>query len=230
MANVTRGPLTLFFDLDGTLADPRDGMTQCHQHALERLGRPVPPQSELLQYIGPSLRWAFPRLLASDDPELIEAAIRYYRERYSTVGLFEQEVYPGIPELLRALHDDGFALYVVTSKPKIFAERIIRHFGLAPFFLAVFGPELDGRFDDKTELIAHIFLQIACPRQQAVMIGDRASDIVAGKTNGTRTIAVTYGFGSLEELTPTAPDHICHNPAEIRAAICGQSGAGPNQV
>jgi phosphoglycolate phosphatase len=210
---------TLFFDLDGTLADPREGMTKCHQHALARLGRPKPPQSELLQYIGPSLRWAFPRLLATDDPELIEAAVGYYRERYSTVGLFEQEIYPGIPELLHSLHDEDFALYVVTSKPRIFAKRILSHFGLAEYFVEVFGPELDGRFDDKTELIAHIFTQIACPPRQAVMIGDRASDIIAGKTNGTHTLAVTYGFGSIDELASTAPDCICHNPAEIHQAL-----------
>jgi phosphoglycolate phosphatase len=83
----------------------------------------------------------------------------------------------------------------------------------------VFGPELDGRFDDKTELIAHIFTQIACRPWQAVMIGDRASDILAGKANGMRTLAVTYGFGSVEELAPTAPDCICHNPTEIRQVL-----------
>jgi phosphoglycolate phosphatase len=210
---------TLFFDLDGTLADPREGMTKCHQHALGRLGRPVPPPSELLQYIGPSLRWTFPRLLSTDDPELIEAAVGYYRERYGTVGLFEQEIYPGVPELLRSLHDDGFILYVVTSKPKVYAERILCHFGLDKYFVDVFGPELDGRFDDKTELIAHIFTQIACRPWQAVMIGDRASDILAGKANGMRTLAVTYGFGSVEELAPTAPDCICHNPTEIRQVL-----------
>lgn len=217
---------TLFFDLDGTLADPSDGMTKCLRHALECLGWPTPPPAELLQYIGPSLRWTFPRLLASDDPELIEAAVGYYRQRYGTVGLFEQEIYPGIPPVLRSLHDDGFALYVVTSKPKIFAERIIRHFELDAYFVEVFGPDLDGRFDDKTELIAHIFARNICQPRQAVMIGDRASDIVAGKTNGAHTIAVTYGFGSVEELAATEPDCFCHNPAEIRQAMTITFGAG----
>ncbi|MBN1362109.1 MAG: HAD hydrolase-like protein [Sedimentisphaerales bacterium] len=210
---------TLFFDLDGTLADPREGMTKCLLHALQRLGRLAPAPEALLQYIGPSLRSAFPRLLESDDPGLIEAAVRYYRERYSTVGLFEQDIYPGIPLLLQTLHGDSFNLFVVTSKPQIFAQKILDHFRLAEYFADVFGPQLDGRFDDKTELIAHIFEQTTCQPRQAVMIGDRASDILAGKTNGTRTIAVTYGFGSAEELAGAEPDQICHSPAAIRDAV-----------
>lgn len=216
--NESSGP-NLFFDLDGTLADPRDGMTKCLRHALERLGRSVPGPSELLQYIGPSLRWTFPRLLSSDDPELIEAAVCYYRERYSTVGLYEQEVYPGIAALLESLHEDGFTLYVVTSKPQIYAERIIDHFRLAAYFEAVFGPQLNGRFDDKTELVAHVLQACSLTPRRSIMIGDRATDIVAGQANGTRTIAVTYGFGGLDELAPTAPDSICHSPAEIGATL-----------
>jgi phosphoglycolate phosphatase len=209
---------TLFFDLDGTLADPSDGITRCLRHALARLGRPVPPWEELLQYIGPSLRWTFPRLLGSDDPELIESAVAHYRQRYGTVGLFEQEIYPGIPALLQSLCDDGFALYVVTSKPRVFAEKIIEHFRLAAYFQEVFGPELNGRFDDKTELIAHMLAQGIGPPSHVVMIGDRASDILAGKANGTRTIAVTYGFGSAEELADAEPDQLCHGPTTIRDA------------
>ncbi len=211
--------LTLFFDLDGTLADPRDGMTKCHQYALERVGQPIPPQEDLVQYIGPPLRWTFSHLLGRDDPEVIEAAVGYYRERYSTVGLFEQEIYPGIPALLRSLHGDGFTLFVVTSKPTIFAEKIIDHFGLTAYFQRVFGPQLDGRFDDKTQLIAHIFAETTCQPHRTFMIGDRASDIIAGRANGTYTLAVTYGFGSAEELADAEPDQTCQRPADIRPAV-----------
>ncbi len=219
MAKAGTGISTLFFDLDGTLADPSDGITKCLRHALQCLGRPAPAHLELFQYIGPSLRQAFPRLLSSDEPELIEAAVRHYRERYSTVGLFEQAIYPGICQSLRSLHDDGFCLYVVTSKPTIYAERIIDHFDLAEYFEGVFGPQLDGRFDDKAELIAHIFEETARRPQQAVMIGDRASDIVAGKANGTHTMGVTYGFGSVAELAAAEPDRLCRRPDDIRTAV-----------
>jgi len=210
---------TLFFDLDGTLTDPREGISRCLQYGLEQLGRPFPAQAELVQYIGPPLRWTFPQLLGTDDAELVDEAIRHYRRRFADVGLFENKVYPGIPELLDGLQGDGCDLYVVTSKPTVYAERIIRHFGLDSYFVATFGPELDGNFDDKTELIAHILAERGLKPQQTVMIGDRASDITAGKTNGTRTLAVTYGFGDLEELTAAGPDMICHSPAEIRGLV-----------
>ena len=214
---------TLFFDLDGTLTDPREGITRCFQHALECLGRPFPPQAELTRYIGPSLRRAFPRLLSTDDDELVEAAIRHYRQRYAEVGLFENEVYAGIPEWLERLQTEGFKLYVVTSKPTIYAERIVQHFGLDTYFSGVFGPELDGRFDDKAELIRHLLDKLTIAAERTVMIGDRDSDIAAGKANGTRTIGVTYGFGSPEELTAIGPDHICRSPADILGTLWNEA-------
>lgn len=219
MVDSTQKPLTLFFDLDGTLSDPSDGITRCIQHALQRLGRPYPPKSELQHYIGPPLRWTFPRLLGTDDASLVDAAIGYYRERYETVGLFENEVYPGIPELLQRLQGAGFPLYVVTSKPTVYSDRIVRHFGLDRFFLKVYGPELDGRFDEKRELVEFILREHRLEPGRTVMIGDRARDVESGRTNGTRTIGVTYGFGSVEEITAAGPDAICHRPEDIRPAV-----------
>jgi phosphoglycolate phosphatase len=216
--------LTLFFDLDGTLSDPSEGITRSIQHALECLGRPYPSKDELKHYIGPPLRWTFPRLLGTDDRELVETAIGYYRERYETVGLFENEVYPGIPELLAQLRSDGYALYVVTSKPKVYADRIIRHFGLDRFFLGVYGPELDGRFDEKRELVGYILRERSIDPRRVIMIGDRARDIESGQAHGTRTLGVTYGFGSEEEITAAGPDEICHSPGEIHPAILRLSG------
>jgi phosphoglycolate phosphatase len=210
---------TLLFDLDGTLTDPREGITRCLQYGLEQLGRSFPDQAELVQYIGPPLRWTFPRLLGTADPELVDAAVRHYRDRYTDVGLFENVVYDGIPELLKSLRQGGFELIVVTCKPTVYADRIVKHFGLDSYFTGVFGPQLDGRFDDKTELVTHVLTERALAPQQTVMIGDRATDITAGKTNGTRTLAVTYGFGSLEELTAAAPDEICDSPPEIAGLL-----------
>jgi phosphoglycolate phosphatase len=209
----------LLFDLDGTLTDPREGITRCLQYGLERLGRPFPDQAELVQYIGPPLRWTFPRLLGTDDAELVDAAVRHYRDRYADVGLYENTLYAGIPELLESLQHRGFELIVTTCKPTVYAERIVSHFGLDSYFTAVFGPQLDGRFDDKTELVAHVLAERDLGPERTVMIGDRATDIAAGKANGTRTLAVTYGFGSLEELTAAGPDQICDSPAEIRGLL-----------
>jgi phosphoglycolate phosphatase len=200
MSRISRRSLNLFFDLDGTLSDPSEGITRSVQHALECLGRPYPSKSELIRYIGPPLRWTFPRLLDTDDKELVETAIRYYRERYEDVGLFENEVYPGIPELLRQLHDDGYP------------------------FIEVYGPELDGRFDEKRELVGFILHQRSLDPRRTVMIGDRASDIESGRAYGTRAIGVTYGFGTLDEITAAKPDQICRNPHELYPAVQGIHG------
>ncbi len=110
-------------------------------------------------------------------------------------------------------------MYVVTSKPTIYARRIIPHFGIDRYFLEVFGPELDGRFDEKCELVEHVLRQCALDPAETVMIGDRGRDIESGKANGTRTIGVTYGFGTEEELTAAGPDLICDSPAEIYRAL-----------
>ncbi len=210
---------TLFFDLDGTLTDPSEGITRCYQYSLEQLGYPFPTQADLLQYIGPPLRWTLPRLLGVEDEALVDAGVRHYRVRFADVGLFENELYQGVPELLETLSEAGFKLYVVTTKPAIYAKRILSHFDLDKYFVETYGPELDGRFDDKTELIEHILRERSLQPEETVMIGDRASDITAGKTNGTRTLAVTYGFGDTEELTAAGPDHLCHNPTEIRGIV-----------
>jgi len=219
MSGVTHRALSLFFDLDGTLSDPSEGITRSVQYALQCLGRPYPSRSELTRYIGPPLRWTFPRLLDTDDKDLVETAVNYYRQRYEDVGLFENEVYPGIPELLRRLRDDGYPLYVVTAKPRVYADRIIRHFELDPFFVEVYGPELDGRFDEKRELVGFILHQRSLDPGRTVMIGDRASDIESGRAHGTLAIGVTYGFGTVDEITAAKPDHICHSPSEIDPAV-----------
>ncbi len=219
MTDTTRKPLTLFLDLDGTLSDPSDGITRCIQYALERLGRPYPPKAELVQFIGPPLRWTFPRLLGSEDRDLIDRAVGFYRERYGDVGLFENVVYPGVPELLERLHTDGHRLYVVTSKPTVYSGRIIERFGFDRFFLKVFGPQLDGRFDEKSELIGHLLCEFSLEPGRTVMIGDRARDVESGKDHGTCTIGVTYGFGSEAEIAAAGPDDICRHPDEIQRAV-----------
>jgi phosphoglycolate phosphatase len=211
--------MTLFFDLDGTLSDPSDGITRCIQHALERLGRTYPPKAELVQFIGPPLRWTFPRLLGSEDKDLVDAAVGYYRERFGDVGLFENEVYPGVPEMLERLQGEGHRLYVVTSKPTVYSDRIVRHFGFDRWILKVFGPQLDGRFDEKSDLVEHILRELSLDPARTIMIGDRARDIESGKAHNTRTIGVTYGFGSEAELAAAGPDEVCRNPAEIDKAV-----------
>ena len=144
----------VLLDLDGTLTDPRPGIVRSIRHALDRLRRPCPDDDVLATCIGPPLRGSFGRLLQTTDPACIEQAMGFYRERFAEVGLYENEVYAGIPAMLDALGSTGGRLYVATAKPAVFAERIVRHFALDHHFAGVYGPDLDGHLDDKADLLA----------------------------------------------------------------------------
>ena len=138
------------FDLDGTLTNPKAGITRSIQYGLERLGRPVPEADELTWMIGPPLIASFTKLLGSSDDA--QEALRLYRERFGETGLFENEVYAGIPALLQNLQEKGVRLFVATSKPHVFARRILDHFDLSHFFIEIYGSELDNRNADKRDL------------------------------------------------------------------------------
>jgi phosphoglycolate phosphatase len=213
--------MDLFFDLDGTLTDPATGITRCLEHALHALGRQAPPLEHLQRYIGPPLRRTFAELLATPQHNVIEAAVAHYRERFSAVGLYENEVYPDVPAGLAALRDAGHRLWVVTSKPAIYARRIVEHFELAALFQDVYGSELSGKNTDKLELIAHVLASERLDSAQAWMIGDRAEDIVGGRGNRTGTIGVLWGYGSKEELTRAKPDIIVESMARLSAYVGG---------
>jgi len=209
----------IFFDLDGTLTDSKEGIENCYHYAFQRLNRVYPAEIKMNDLIGLPLRIAFRKLLRSDDEILIERAVVIFRERFSAVGLFENKVYPGIPEILSSLHQDCYRLYVVTSKMKIYADRIVDHFQLSPWFNGIFGAELEGRFDNKAELIEFILSDRNLAAEETAMIGDRKEDIEAGKINLIRTIGVTYGYGTKEEIIGSAPDYICASPSDIQKTI-----------
>ena len=203
----------LLFDLDGTLTDPAVGIIASTGHALAGFG--IAPPADLRWVIGPPLRGSFARLLGSDDPDTIERAMTLYRERFGTVGLFENEVYPGIPELLAAQQQAGRRLFVCTSKPHVYARRIVEHFGLLPYFEAVYGAELDGRRSAKAELVAYLLTQEQLVAAETVMVGDRHHDIDGARANGLRSIAVGYGYGASEELAAAEPTWHCDTVAAL---------------
>jgi phosphoglycolate phosphatase len=211
----------LIFDLDGTLTDPREGITRCYVHALEQLGLTAPAAEALERYIGPGLREALAELLATTDAARIEEAVTIYRERFATVGLFENFPYPSVHATLRALTDAGYALWVCTSKPRVYAERILEHFDLASYFRGVYGCELDGAMSDKAELLAHLLEREAILPATAIMIGDRKHDMRAARLNGTHCIGVTYGFGDLVELQEAGAIAFSAQFSDLPAAITG---------
>jgi phosphoglycolate phosphatase len=213
---------TLFFDLDGTLTDPKPGITGSIQYALEKLGREVPSQDELAWCIGPPLRASFVTLLGGE--EHADRGVELYRERFGVVGLFENSVYPEIEGVLTKLSQSGFRMFVATSKPHVFARRIIDHFALNSHFERVFGSELDGTRVHKTDLIAYALEQTDVDAARTLMIGDRSHDILGAKANGIDAIGVTYGYGSREELIAAGARHLCDSPRGGSRRDSGGSG------
>jgi phosphoglycolate phosphatase len=169
----------------------------------------------LLWCIGPPLKSSFSQLLQTSDDTLLEEAILLYRSRFSTIGLFENSLYPQIPETLKIMRAAGYQTFVATSKPQIYAERIIKYFDLAPFFDGVYGSELDGNRSVKGDLISYIIERESLSASTVVMVGDRLHDIIGAKKNNIASIGVTYGYGSREELETHKADLIADCPKEI---------------
>jgi phosphoglycolate phosphatase len=205
----------VLFDLDGTVSDPKVGITRSIQYALAGLNRPVPTEDALTWCIGPPLRQSFATLLQTSDFTAIERAIDLYRDRFARVGLFENTLYPEIPDLLQALCRDGYQCFIATSKPQVFARRIIEHFQLTTLFDGIYGSELDGTHSDKGELLDLIIQLEQLSPQATVMIGDRKHDIIGAKRHNLTTIGVTYGYGTAAELIDHGADYLAHKPAEI---------------
>jgi phosphoglycolate phosphatase len=211
----------VLFDLDGTLTDPGRGIVKCFQYALGRLGRPCPPPEELARYIGPPIRPAFGEMLRSEDERLIEEAVEAYRERFATVGLYENRVYEGVPEMLEGLRAAGFRLYVATSKPQVYAEEVLRHFSLDSYFEDVQGNELGGRLDDKAELVRELLARRGLGAEMSLMVGDRRHDVRAARGNGLQSVGVTYGYGSEAELREAGAVYVAGSPREVEELIKG---------
>jgi phosphoglycolate phosphatase len=207
----------ILFDLDGTLTDPIEGMTRCFHYALERMSAPVPTQAELQLHIGPPLRSTFSQFMNTSDVATIERAVRLYRERFSETGIFENKLYEGVPEMLATLQASMKRLFVATSKVQVYTERILKHFNLSGYFVGVYGSELNGRFDNKGDLIRHILAVESLAPGETVMVGDRKYDIAGAKENLCFAAGVTYGYGSKEELSEAGADYLCHTPLEVAA-------------
>jgi phosphoglycolate phosphatase len=210
---------TVLFDLDGTLTDPKLGITRCIQYALSELGYKPPDANELLWCIGLPLKSSFSQLLQTSDDTLLEEAILLYRSRFSTIGLFENSLYPQIPETLKIIRAAGYQTFVATSKPQIYATRIIEYFDLAPLFDGVYGSELNGNRSVKGDLISYIIERESLLDSTVVMIGDRLHDIIGAKKNNIASIGVTYGYGSREELETHKADLIADFPDEIATLL-----------
>jgi phosphoglycolate phosphatase len=208
----------LLFDLDGTLMDPRDGIVRSMQYALARLGVVVPDEAALERYIGPPLRSAFLELLPGREAS-VERAVELYRERFVPTGMFENRVYAGVPDLLRALVHAGRSLHLCTSKPHPFARRILEHFGLDALFVSIHGSELDGTRGDKGELLAHLLERQELAPESCLFLGDRRFDVEAASQCGVPSVGVLWGYGSRLELESAGAGWLAETPDALQSLL-----------
>lgn len=216
----------ILFDLDGTLTDPKVGITTCVQYALASFGIEEPDLDKLVPFIGPPLKDSFMEFYDFDEAKA-EAAVEKYRERFKDTGIFENQIYDGIPEMIRKLKGNRKKLAVASSKPTVFVERILEHFDIRRYFDVVVGSELDGRRTDKAEVVAEALRllygenpeDIQQKKQNTLMVGDRKFDVKGAKDEGIVSVAVTYGYGPMDELKIAKPDYIVRSVAELEKLL-----------
>lgn len=190
----------LLFDLDGTLTNPKEGITKCVQYALRAFGIDEPDLDKLVPFIGPPLRQSFIEFYGFSEEEAIKA-VDIYRERFSTVGLFENFPYPGITAMLQQLQAQGRVMAVASSKPTVFVKQILEKFELAQYFTVIEGSNMDGSRVDKKEVIAEVLQQLGNPPAgQLLMIGDRKFDVIGAREMGFACVGVRFGFAAPGEL------------------------------
>lgn len=209
----------LLFDLDGTITDSEIGITRCVEYALNYFGIQVSDLRELSPFIGPPLLDSFKDFYHFTDEQAIVATAKY-RERYTDKGIFENELYPGIKELLAEAQQKDKKVILATSKPEIFARRILDYFGLSNYFFFIAGSGLDGSLHTKTDVINHILQSNNITElSTVVMIGDRKHDIIGAKNVGIDSIGVLYGFGDYKELSEAGANYIVEDITTLRKLL-----------
>ncbi|HZK44000.1 MAG TPA: HAD family hydrolase [Syntrophomonadaceae bacterium] len=209
----------VLFDLDGTLTNPKEGITKSVQYALNKMGIVEENRDELTKFIGPPLVESFQRYYDMPEPKAWEA-IKAYREYFVDKGMLDNQVYLEIPELLQVLTSKGCKLAVATTKPTIYAEQTLEHFGLASYFSIIIGSNLDGSRVDKKEIIQVIIESLGVNKlDDMVMIGDRKHDIIGAKQHNIDSIGVLYGFGSKDELEEAGATYIVPSVEELASLL-----------
>lgn len=215
----------IFLDLDGTLIDPKEGITRSIQYALRKIGAEVPPADDLTWCIGPPLWTSFDVLLGPGAD--LDEAVALYRERFAEEGVYEAEVYDGVGEMLEDLRDTGAALYLATSKAHVFAQTIVDHFGIGSWIDGLFGSELDGTNADKTALLAHALAETGVDPARCIMLGDRRFDIDGARNNDIPSIGALWGYAEEGELHMAEPDALAGHPEEVAELALDLMGLDP---
>jgi phosphoglycolate phosphatase len=222
----------IFFDLDGTLTDSSTGIIRCINHALAALGHGTLTDERLRGMIGLSLTRILSEVLSCNDEAVIDRAVAIYRERFNDVGIYENALYPGVVDALDRLRLARHTLQIVTVKPAVAARQVVSHFGIGEYFQALHGPELSARDCDKATLVGAALQVAGGDPRVAVMVGDRAADVVAARVHGVRAIAVGWGYGSRDELQRVGPDYLAETVSDMArwldALTAGATAARPD--
>lgn len=202
----------ILIDLDGTLTDPKVGITTSARYGLEKVGHPISEDTNIDWIIGPPLKASLAKILNVDaDDTLAEQALMAYRERFAVTGLYENHVFEDVAETLAELKRRSYRLFLATAKPTVYAKQILEHFNLVQYFTEIYGSELNGDRTNKGELIQYILEQQGIQANQCIMVGDREHDIFGARHNGIESIAVKYGYGSEIELQQAQPKYMIEN-------------------
>ena len=209
----------ILFDLDGTLTDPMVGITKSVQYALKHYGIEEPDLEKLTPFIGPPLKDSFMKYYGFSEEQAVQA-IGCYREYFAVTGIFENQVYEGIPKMLKTLKTAGKKLFVATSKPEEFAIQILEHFHLQTYFDFVGGASMDEARVKKEEVIAYVMKTVGMTDvREAVMVGDREHDILGAKNHGMDSVGVLFGYGSRQELTNAGATHLVESVQALEALL-----------
>lgn len=214
---------SILFDLDGTLTDSKEGIVKCIKYALAAFGIEENDEKTLNSFLGPPLAMQLPKLYGFDEQKTA-AAVKKYRERFTTVGMFENSVYDGIEDMLKTLKNDGKTLGVATAKPTPYAKIILDHFGLLDYFTFVEGSDLEGEKIDKIAVVNTAvgnLLSMGKSKDGIVMVGDRWQDINAANLNGIRSVGVEYGYAEEGELKNEGATFVVNTVAELTELLKG---------
>lgn len=211
----------VLFDLDGTLTEPFEGITNSVAYALEKFGIRVKDRRELTPFIGPPLVDAFAEYYGFSHADALKA-VEYYRENYSVKGIYEASLYDGVPEMLEGCRRAGLTVAVATAKPEEFALKVLEKFGILKYFDLVAGASFDTSRKDKDKVIAYALERLGgADNSRTVMVGDRKHDAEGAAANGIKCIGVTYGYGSREELLSSGAAGLASSPREVLSLITG---------
>ncbi|MDR3198269.1 MAG: HAD family hydrolase [Planctomycetaceae bacterium] len=204
----------ILFDLDGTLTNPFEGITNSIKYSLEKFGIAENNKERLKQFIGPPLEKSFMEYYCFDK-NTAQKAVRYYREYFVEKGIYENILYKGIGNVLEELNNQNKNCMIATSKPEIFAVKIIQYFQIEKYFKYIAGSNMEGTFIEKEDIIKHILTKWKLKNDATIMVGDRKYDIIGANKNGIDSVGVLYGYGTKEELQKEQPTYFCNNVNEL---------------